>query len=276
MSALDHQEGGTHYAKLKIQPIEYIHANGLGFAEGSIIKYVTRWRDKNGIADLKKARHFLDLLIELEQKNHIVESNEIVDEMIASVKAGKACAWVVDKELPSSGIYEQESKLANRSNSQRSRKDVPECEISEEQKKKHNAEIYGDSGYSAEDMKAASLVHDAEPAQCTNSDSWNCKYCRKTESCAALKDPANFAQAKMPTIKSGIDPELVSLCGYTEIHADSDGWIVHVGGACPVSNRSAVVCVKGHGWIDSTGDSADGYDWNLGGTEWRITHWKYK
>lgn len=68
MSALNEQIAGNHYKKLKIQPIEYIHANGIPFAEGSVIKYVTRWRDKNGIADLKKARHFLDLLIELEEK----------------------------------------------------------------------------------------------------------------------------------------------------------------------------------------------------------------
>lgn len=68
MSALEVQEGGDHYKTLKIQPIEYIHANGIAFAEGSVIKYVTRWRSKNGIADLKKARHFLDLLIELEEK----------------------------------------------------------------------------------------------------------------------------------------------------------------------------------------------------------------
>ena len=67
-SALGHQEGGDHYKALKIQPIEFIHANGIPFAEGSVIKYVTRWRAKNGLADLKKARHFLDLLIELEEK----------------------------------------------------------------------------------------------------------------------------------------------------------------------------------------------------------------
>ncbi len=66
MSALDVQTGGSHYKELKIQPVEYIHANGLGFCEGSIIKYITRWRAKNGIEDLKKARHFIDLLIELE------------------------------------------------------------------------------------------------------------------------------------------------------------------------------------------------------------------
>jgi hypothetical protein len=67
-SALGVQEGGQHYKKAVIQPIEYIHANGIPFAEGSVIKYVSRWRDKGGIEDLKKARHFIDLLIELETK----------------------------------------------------------------------------------------------------------------------------------------------------------------------------------------------------------------
>ena len=66
--ALTRQEGGSHYKDLAIQPVEYIHANGLGFCEGSVVKYVTRWRSKNGIQDLKKARHFLDLLIELEER----------------------------------------------------------------------------------------------------------------------------------------------------------------------------------------------------------------
>lgn len=62
------QVQGTHYKNLKIQPIEYIHANAIPFAEGCVIKYVTRWRDKGGIKDLEKARHFLDLLIQLESK----------------------------------------------------------------------------------------------------------------------------------------------------------------------------------------------------------------
>jgi hypothetical protein len=48
--------------------VQYIHANGLPFIEGSVVKYITRWRAKGGIADLEKARHFIDLLIELEQK----------------------------------------------------------------------------------------------------------------------------------------------------------------------------------------------------------------
>ena len=68
-SALEKQEGGSHYKGYSIQPIEYIHANNIPFAEGSVIKYVTRWRDKNGVDDLKKAIHFLELLIELESRN---------------------------------------------------------------------------------------------------------------------------------------------------------------------------------------------------------------
>ena len=68
-SALNVQVGGEHYKKLAIQPVEYIHANGIGYFEGNVIKYVTRWRNKGGIADLLKARHYIDLLIELECKN---------------------------------------------------------------------------------------------------------------------------------------------------------------------------------------------------------------
>lgn len=68
MSALQTQVAGDHYKSLKIQPIEYIHANSIPFAEGCVIKYVSRWRDKGGIKDLEKAKHFLELLIELETR----------------------------------------------------------------------------------------------------------------------------------------------------------------------------------------------------------------
>ena len=63
------QHGGNHYKKLKIQPVEYIMANGIPYMEGNVIKYCTRWRDKGGIEDLKKAKHYLEILIENEQKN---------------------------------------------------------------------------------------------------------------------------------------------------------------------------------------------------------------
>lgn len=69
MSAKKTQVGGNHYSKLKIQPVEYIHANEIPFIEGSIIKYATRWREKGGVDDLRKIKHFVDLLIELEAGN---------------------------------------------------------------------------------------------------------------------------------------------------------------------------------------------------------------
>ncbi len=67
MSALERQEGGNHYKDMAIQPVEFIHRNGIGFIEGCAIKYLCRWRVKGGVDDLRKARHFLDLLIEMEQ-----------------------------------------------------------------------------------------------------------------------------------------------------------------------------------------------------------------
>ena len=64
----DIQIGGDHYQVQHIQPIEYIMANELDFCEGNVVKYVTRWKYKNGLQDLKKARHYLDFLIEAETK----------------------------------------------------------------------------------------------------------------------------------------------------------------------------------------------------------------
>lgn len=65
-SPLSSQVGGSHYKDMPIQPIEYIHANGLGFLEGNAIKYITRWRTKGGVQDLEKARHYIDMLIGFE------------------------------------------------------------------------------------------------------------------------------------------------------------------------------------------------------------------
>jgi hypothetical protein len=63
---LDMQVGGNHYKGMKIQPVQFIHANNIGYLEGNIIKYVCRWRGKNGMADLEKAKHYIELLIALE------------------------------------------------------------------------------------------------------------------------------------------------------------------------------------------------------------------
>jgi len=67
--AIDVQIGGDHYKNCAIQPVEFIFANQLGFAEGNVVKYVTRWRLKGSIEDLRKARHYLDLLIEAETRD---------------------------------------------------------------------------------------------------------------------------------------------------------------------------------------------------------------
>lgn len=65
-SALDVQVGGSHYKDCAIQPVEFIHANGLDFFQGNIIKYATRHKDKNGAADLRKAIHYCQLALQLQ------------------------------------------------------------------------------------------------------------------------------------------------------------------------------------------------------------------
>lgn len=62
------QVGGSHYKSLKIQPLEYALENNLGICEHAIVKYVSRWKTKGGIQDLEKARHYIDILIEREQR----------------------------------------------------------------------------------------------------------------------------------------------------------------------------------------------------------------
>jgi hypothetical protein len=66
MKANESQVGGEHYKAKAIQPWDYITSNNLGYLEGNIIKYVSRWKDKGGIQDLEKARHYLDKLIEIQ------------------------------------------------------------------------------------------------------------------------------------------------------------------------------------------------------------------
>ena len=63
---LDKQEGGNHYKDCKIQPIEYITANNLDFMQGNIVKYATRHKDKNGAEDIKKIKHYCDLILKLQ------------------------------------------------------------------------------------------------------------------------------------------------------------------------------------------------------------------
>lgn len=66
MSALETQVGGGHYKDMKIQPVEFIHANKIPFIEGNAITYICRHRLKGGAQDIRKAIHMLEQLIELE------------------------------------------------------------------------------------------------------------------------------------------------------------------------------------------------------------------
>jgi hypothetical protein len=64
MKSFKKQVGGSHYKKYKIQPVEFIIKNNIGFVEGNIIKYVLRFKEKGGVQDLNKAKHYIELLID--------------------------------------------------------------------------------------------------------------------------------------------------------------------------------------------------------------------
>jgi hypothetical protein len=64
--SLSTQVDGNHYSKMKIQPIEFAHANKLGAIEAAVLKYICRHGNKNGKVDLEKAKHLIDILIDLE------------------------------------------------------------------------------------------------------------------------------------------------------------------------------------------------------------------
>ena len=64
MSAYKKQIGGSHYRRMKIQPSKFINQNKLLFAEGNAIKYICRHQYKGGKEDLKKAKHYIDMIIE--------------------------------------------------------------------------------------------------------------------------------------------------------------------------------------------------------------------
>ena len=64
------QVGGTHYSDLTIEPIQFIETNNLGYHEGNVVKYVSRWRNKNGLEDLKKAQWYIERLITIQKEEN--------------------------------------------------------------------------------------------------------------------------------------------------------------------------------------------------------------
>jgi hypothetical protein len=71
LRANDRQEGGTHYKQFRYETWDVILDWDLGYLDGNAVKYLSRWRHKNGIEDLKKARHYIDKLLEVEQAKNL-------------------------------------------------------------------------------------------------------------------------------------------------------------------------------------------------------------
>jgi hypothetical protein len=101
--AFGRQEDGSHYMKLAIQPMQYSMANGLDALQHSVVKYVTRFRDKNGVVDLRKAIHCLEMLIEHEEgrepepelplsaETHVALSKQEIAAICQRIKDRQAC-----------------------------------------------------------------------------------------------------------------------------------------------------------------------------------------
>jgi hypothetical protein len=64
MKSFKKQVGGNHYKKYVIQPVDFIIKNNIGFVEGNVIKYILRFKEKGGVLDLEKAKHYIELLID--------------------------------------------------------------------------------------------------------------------------------------------------------------------------------------------------------------------
>lgn len=100
-STLAVQHGGSHYKNKTIQPVEFWAANGWDGFSSAILKYIVRWRDKNGVEDLLKAQHFADLRMELRgaikvkrtmSMFHFCKSNQVGELELAALLALEA--WI--------------------------------------------------------------------------------------------------------------------------------------------------------------------------------------
>lgn len=68
MSANEYMVGGNHYKSLSYETWDVINDWGLGYFDGNAVKYLSRWKKKGGVEDLRKAKHYIEKLIELETK----------------------------------------------------------------------------------------------------------------------------------------------------------------------------------------------------------------
>lgn len=80
IKAFEVQIGGNHYKQMKIQPVDFIYENNIPYMEANVIKYVCRHKVKNGLQDLEKAKHYIDLLIQKEYgKQHNNSKKEKIE-----------------------------------------------------------------------------------------------------------------------------------------------------------------------------------------------------
>ena len=82
MKAIESQVGGSHYKDMAFQPIELITVLRCSFIQGCIIKYISRYKDKNGAQDIKKCIHYAQLAIELKDKG-LCETTKSIDTYMA-------------------------------------------------------------------------------------------------------------------------------------------------------------------------------------------------
>lgn len=94
MSKDKRQVGGDHYKTMEIQPLEYIVKNDIGYLEGNVIKYVSRYQAKNGLEDLKKAKHYLNILIELEVEKLTKDAIQNLEELANETDSNQVTNWL--------------------------------------------------------------------------------------------------------------------------------------------------------------------------------------
>ena len=90
------QVGGKHYKDQKIQHWDYVATNDLDYFQGQITKYVSRWKNKNGLEDLKKAQHFLKKYIEVVESNHV--ETVVLKAGLAATVSGEPGPGYVDQD----------------------------------------------------------------------------------------------------------------------------------------------------------------------------------
>jgi hypothetical protein len=94
MTALNKQEGGTHYKDMPIQPIEFITKNKLDWYQGNIVKYASRHHNKGGASDLRKVIHYAELALEAQYGQPGADALETItasDDALGKIKGSGAC-----------------------------------------------------------------------------------------------------------------------------------------------------------------------------------------